>query len=558
MLKKILELIKEKPKHYAKIIKNSQDLLTWVKEHSTAKNDNIAAQIYSAISNTSDVCALGHTKRFISINDGWGFCGRANICACAANSVKEKCTINANTRDWTSSVEKRRSTNLKKYGHVNAAQSQSAKENHRNFFADEQKKQQAFEKFQKTFLDRYGVDNPAKLEHVKEKKRLTFLEKYGVDNPQKNVDINKKSLETKKQKYNERYLLETSYDRMFKKYQDLGYTLLVEKENYQGTNQKNVVRYQFRHESCGHIFETYIYSSHLPVCPVCYYKSPSFVSKAEKEIGDWIESHSVSVIRTERNLISPLHIDIYLPHHKLAIEYCGLYWHAQNSNGKLSSYHNDKLQKCNSLNIDLITIFEDEWLTNKELVKSIIQNKLGLSEKLGARKCEIKSISNLQAKQFIDQNHLQSYIPASINLALYYQNEIISIMTFGKSRYNKKYEWEILRFCHKQGFNVIGGAQRLWKFFIKSINPKSVISYCDLRWFTGNTYEKLGMTLLHQTPPSYWYTNYQQRYHRSNFTKKKLIKQGYDATKTEEQIMFELKFDKIWDCGNKVFVFNAY
>ena len=130
------------------------------------------------------------------------------------------------------------------------------------------------------------------------KAKETIKEKYGVDNPQKNVDINKKSLETKKQKYNERYLLETSYDRMFKKYQDLGYTLLVEKENYQGTNQKNVVRYQFRHESCGHIFETYIYSSHLPVCPVCYYKSPSFVSKAEKEIGDWIKEGRITDVKT--------------------------------------------------------------------------------------------------------------------------------------------------------------------------------------------------------------------------------------------------------------------
>lgn len=106
-----------------------------------------------------------------------------------------------------------------------------------------------------------------------------------------------------------------------------------------------------------------------------------------------------------------------------------------------------------------------------------------------ARKCEIKHVTNKEAKKYINEYHLQGYAKAKINIGLYYENELVSIMTFDKPRYNKKYEYELVRYC--ASYNVIGGAERLFKNFIREYKPNSIISYCDLSKFTGNTYEKL-------------------------------------------------------------------
>jgi len=553
MLNTILDLIKTKPKHYAKIVKATPALLTWVNQHTKISDDNLAAKIYSATTGSTNICNQGNTKRFISINSGWGFCGRANECQCANKSVSEKCKQSASTRDWNQSITKRRETNMKKYGHVNAAQSNSTREKHAAYYTNNENKNRAVDNYKNTMIERYGVTNPLQLAHVKEKQVLTMVERYGVPNPQQNKEINDRSQRTKKLKYNERYLIETSYDRISQKYKELGYTILTNKTEYVGVDQKNTSKYHFQHDLCRNKFETYIYCGHNPVCPLCYYKQPSFVSKAETELADWIETLGVRVVRTERYLISPLHIDIYLPDHNLAIEYCGLYWHSQRANGKATDYHKNKLNRCNTVGLNLITIFEDEWLTNKELVKSILSTRLGVVSKVGARKCKLKEVTNSEVKEFINKNHLQAHTNASVNVALTYENKIVSVMSFGKSRYNKKYEWELLRFCTKQGISIVGGAQKIWKYFLNSQNPTSIISYCDLRWFTGDTYKKLGMSLLHETGPSYWYTNYTTRFHRSNFTKKKLVQQGHDINKTENQIMIDLHFDRIWDCGNRVY-----
>lgn len=553
MLNKILDLIKTKPKHYVKIINGDPVLLEWVNQNSQIADDNLSAKIYSAVSGTSNRCSQGNTKRFAGVNNGWRFCGKASVCACARESVSKKCTASAELRDWESSINKRRKTNLEKYGHVNAAQTDTVRQKHQAYYESDQNKAHTLEKYTTTMLDRYGVTNPAYLEHTAEKRADTMMLRYGVVNPQQSAEISRQTQLTKKQRYTQRHLVETAYDNMWAKFKQLDYTLLTDRANYVGVNQKNATKYQFRHDTCGNEFETYIYSGHKPVCPTCYYRQPAFVSNAETELADWIQSLNIRVVRTERQQIAPLHLDIYVPEHQLAIEYCGLYWHSQRASGKSTNYHKNKMQQCHNRGIDLITVFEDEWLTKKQLVKSILSNRLGVADRVGARKCQIQEISNVDVREFVNANHLQAHVNAALNIALTINDEIVSVMTFGRPRFNRRYEWELLRFCTKQGVAVTGGAEKIWDYFCQTRKPASIISYCDLRWFTGRTYEKLGMKQLYETEASYWYTDYTSRFHRSNFTKKRLIAQGHAADKTEQQIMEDRNFDRIWDCGNRVY-----
>jgi hypothetical protein len=256
-------------------------------------------------------------------------------------------------------------------------------------------------------------------------------------------------------------------------------------------------------------------------------------------------------------------LDIYIQSHNLAIEFNGIYWHSE-AMGKCRSYHLNKTNECSGKNIQLLHIFENEWdnITKQEIWKSIINTKLNIcNSKIFARKCTINEVDNKTAKQFLLNNHLQGHIPSSINIGLYYENELVSLMTFGKSRYNKSYQYELIRFCNKINTLVIGGASKIFKYFISNYTPLSLISYADLRYSTGAIYEKLGFTKLKSSTPNYFYfhkNNKLKLMSRLQFQKHKL--QGkletFDTELSEYQNMLNNGYDRIWDCGNGVYEYK--
>jgi hypothetical protein len=158
-------------------------------------------------------------------------------------------------------------------------------------------------------------------------------------------------------------------------------------------------------------------------------------------------------------------------------------------------------------------------------------------------------------KLFLNTNHIQGSVNSKIKLGLFYKDELVSLMSFGslrKSMGQKSTEgyYEMLRFCNKLNTIVIGGASRLFNYFIKKYNPIKVISYADRSWSNGNLYEKLGFQLEHKTKPNYYYVIDDMRKYRFGFRKDVLIKNGADPTKTEHQIMLEKNIYRIYDSGN--------
>jgi hypothetical protein len=213
------------------------------------------------------------------------------------------------------------------------------------------------------------------------------------------------------------------------------------------------------------------------------------------------------------------------------------------------------------MGIQLIHIFEDEWLNKEEIVKSRLRNILGLtSELIHARKCEIRDVSASESKIFLDNNHLQGSISVSIRLGLYFNDELVSIMLFNRPRVGigSKYDgYELSRFCNKLNTNVIGGASKLLKHFIKVYKPNEIISYADRRWSSGDLYEKLGFEFIHNSKPNYFYIIKNERKHRFLFRKDKLIKDGYDSSLTEKEIMLSRNIYRIYDCGSKKYLLTS-
>jgi hypothetical protein len=279
-------------------------------------------------------------------------------------------------------------------------------------------------------------------------------------------------------------------------------------------------------------------------------------SQDEINIVNYIKEIYKGEIQTnQRNILNEnKELDIYLPEKQIAIEYNGVFWH--NELNKHDNYHLNKTIECNKKGIHLIHIFEDEWKnTQKQQIwKSMIKNQLGLiDEKIFARKCIIKEISKKEGYDFLEKNHIQGKCSSTVMIGLYYKNELVSLMTFGKSRHfigNGKYEYELLRFCNKININVIGGASKLFKHFLKTYNPSNIVSYADKRWSKGNLYEKLGFIKYNESKPSYYYVINGKRKNRFNFRKSILIKK-YNCPKdvSEKEFCKEQGWYRIYDCG---------
>ena len=184
----------------------------------------------------------------------------------------------------------------------------------------------------------------------------------------------------------------------------------------------------------------------------------------------------------------------------------------------------------------------------------MIKNQLNIyNTKIYARKCKIKLIDNKVAREFLDKNHLQGKCPVSINYGLFYNNELVSLMSFGTSRHfigNGKSEYELLRFCNKINTNVIGGASKLFKHFINTHKPQEIISYADRRWSRGNLYDVLGFEKYNESKPNYFYVIKAERKNRFNFRKSILMKKyGCPETMSEHEFCLSQKWYRIYDCG---------
>jgi len=411
--------------------------------------------------------------------------------------------------------------------------------------------------------------NVHKSKDPKFKKKLSEATKltHKNRNKSKKLEINKKiqnsinklySNLTKEQKRNmlkNKVIRFTAYENFISKYKNL--VLLCSKDFFYKNKYIPV-----KCCNCNNNFiitKTTSYSN--TECRVC---NPSSKHKLQNEITAFIrEYYKDFIIEDSRKYIYPKEIDIVIPELKLGIEFDGLLYHSSGISSTFKNtpkdYHLNKTELVEEQGFQLFHIFENEWIdeTKQNIWKSVIKNKINPSVKIFARKCIVKIVNSKDAKKFLHNNHLQGSCSSKINLGLYYNNELVSIMTFGKARFNKNIEYELIRFCSKINTSVTGGASKLLKYFERNYNPKSIISYANRRWSFGNLYEKLNFEFKYNTQPNYFYFKINQNilYTRNKFQKHKLDKlEFFDKNLTETQNMYNNNYRKIYDCGNKVYI----
>lgn len=244
-------------------------------------------------------------------------------------------------------------------------------------------------------------------------------------------------------------------------------------------------------------------------------------NKGENSVHAFLNINNIKVEKNKRKYLdNKYEIDLYLPDYNIGIEYNGMYWHSSTNNTPVK-YHQEKSLLAESKGIRLIHIYEDEWLNpiKRKLIEDIILHACNIqnTHKIYARKCIIKEISNKDYINFCDNNHIQGYKEASVKLGLYYNDQLIQIASFSKSRFDKKYQWEWIRGCTLINYNIIGGTSKLFSYFIKHYNPNSVVCYVDYNKFNGNSYKQIGFNFVKLTDPDLFYidTKTCERYNRN-------------------------------------------
>jgi len=401
-------------------------------------------------------------------------------------------------------------------------------------------------KIRTTTKNIYGVENGMQSEEIKEKARKTCLNKYGVEHASSSDQVkNKIRIGIRSSFYNNRI---QNFDNVIPKF-DLN--------EYDGVKRTS---YKWECKTCHSVFENRIEDGRIPICRTC---NPIYYNKStyESEIKDFInQTYNGNIIKNHRDFYAKqkyYELDVYIPDMNFGIELDGIYWHSELGGNKNKNYHLSKTKYFLDKNIQIIHIFETEWINKKELIKSIISSKMNIiKNKIYARKCIIKEIESKILNDFIEQNHIQGMYSGSCNIGLYYNEELVSVISFGKSRFNKKYEWELLRFCNKLNTAVVGGFSKLLSHFIEEYKPKNILTYADRRYSNGNVYEKNGFKLIRETKPSYYYMkDYRQLESRMKFQKHKLKNklEHFNPNLTEWENMQANGYDRIWDCGNLVY-----
>jgi hypothetical protein len=448
-------------------------------------------------------------------------------------------------REW---MEKRKKTCLEKYGNEIAFKSKEVQDKYKN-----------------NLIEKYGVNNPFLVKEFKDKSNNTMIERYGYIVASQNKDISDKiSVKLKGQIHDRQNFVNLKWEKLVN-YQNIsGMVPMFDKEYLEQNKVNHLFRnkFQFQCNKCSEVTEVFLSNGYLPSCKCSDYKGYSLI---EDELVVFLSDHvSSSDINLNRRDILPnrQEIDVFIKPHNLAIEINGVYWHSE-SMGKYKNYHLYKTEKCNEMGINLVHILDYEWIFKKPIIQSIILSKLGVfNNKIYARKCTINEIEDTTIiRKFLNENHMQGYTHASVSLGLYYNNELVSIMTFGKNRFKKNSnEFEMVRFCNKLNTIVVGGASKLFKHFINNNNNDNldIVSFADRRFFDGGLYKTLGFEFNTNTSPSYIYWKNNNILNRMSCQKHKLNKllDIFDSEKSEYQNMLDNGFRRVWDCGNMKFIYK--
>lgn len=397
-------------------------------------------------------------------------------------------------------------------------------------------------KARETMIRKYGVDNPRKIYEVDKRRRTTCSILYGSENPMQNTKVSSKAKRTRLKNNNGVFWTQSM--------QDKAVATNMKRYGTDNASKSEVIKERIR-KSCMDKYG-------VPYGCMVEGAKPQRISKINKKFQQYLAENSIE--STLEVNIGNKFFDLYIPACKTVVEIDPSYTHntegCNHFNHKIPlDYHISKTQIAMKNEYRCIHVFDwDDWDKVIQLVTP--------TKRIYARECQlVKVVDDKVANKFIKENHLQGQARgALLTLGLACNDELVQCMSFGLSRYNKNYTYELLRLCSKQGVSVLGGASKMFKFATQQLELDSIISYCDASKFTGKVYEAMGMKRSKLTAPSIIWSKEEKR-----ITSNLLRQRGYDqlfnthygkGTDNELLMLFN-GWVPVPDCGQYVFTYES-
>lgn len=499
--------------HYVQ--KHYNDIYIKINNHPIGSN--FKERAYSYLSNINDIvrCEIcNKPTKFHGYIKGWG-----RFCSCKCRAKSEEVELS------------RKQTCLEKYGIEHPMKNATIQE-----------------KIKQTFLEKYGVDNPMKNVEIQEKIKQTCLEKYGVDNPMKNTTIQEKSKQTCLEKYDSEYVLNSKYflknkNSFLKKSRQTCLEKYGVEMAAQNPDVKNKISKTVKNK----------YGVDWACMRKEIYGKKRKNSQPNLDFYNLLIENNIDKIDTEYtvgNYVYDFRIDdnILIEINPSATH--NVTWNPYPKNRITKNYHLEKSLNAKNNGYKCICVWD--WDDVYKII-NIIKNR----ESIYARNCIIKEVDKKECDDFLNTYHLQNTCKNQrIRLGLYHNNELVSVMTFGKPRYNKNYDYELIRLCSKK--YVIGGDEKLFKYFVNTYNPQSIVSYCDNSKFSGITYNKLGFDIVKTpTPSCHWYNMRTKQHITNNLILQKgfdkLFGTNYGKNTSNTELLLKYNFIQIYDCGQTTY-----
>lgn len=303
-------------------------------------------------------------------------------------------------------------------------------------------------------------------------------------------------------------------------------------------------------------------------------KCNHMASKGEAAVFRFL-SNLTRAEQRNHTVIKPKELDIYLPDVKLAVEYCGEFHHSHKDaeDERKNKYkHYQKYLECKARGIRLITLYETEWKEHNYAVRRLLRNAVGKSKgKLMARKCELRKVTNAEARAFYDRYHPQGGAGHGEHYALFWKGKMVACMRFVLGANDRgsgaaKRVWTLGRYATR--ITVAGAASRLFKAFVREYNPPVVKSFSDNRFFDGGMYAQLGFVLDGEVAPDYqvWHPKLGTRpkpHYQRRAIPRRIAEIGSSEVfdpetdpRTEAQMTYALGARRLYDCGKKRWVWT--
>lgn len=508
----------------------------------------------------------------------------------------------ANTEE---AKEKRRATSLQRYGTTDAGNTEEARKKREQTCLSRYGVKypasvpEVKEKQKQTLLKHYGVDNPMKSEEVREKVKQTNLQKYGCENPSQSSLVLQKTQQTNLRRYRNKWSIASDNNRTKAR------QTMLQKYGVDNPGRSEEIREKIRNTT----FERYgfYYPAQIPSVKEKFQKmwserysdhdSDEYKEMIYKRKQTNLQRYGVeaaflteeskqksreSIIHNKKYHISKINLifasmldelgiqyefeyplknkwyDFVLPELNILVEIDPTYTHSLQPSvyypeGIDMKYHRNKTQLAESFGYRCVHIFD--WEDPMKIASLFLPRK-----KVYARNCKVAYIDVETADNFLEEYHLQGTLKLQeVCLGLVYEDQLVSVMTFGYARYAKDFQWELLRYATATGIQVLGGSQKLFAHFLHQFSPESIISYCDKSKFTGGTYINLGMKLDRISEPSIIWSK-DSKYIRDSLLRQRgydqIFNTSYGKGSSNEQLMIDHGWRSVPDCGQARYIWR--